>query len=227
MDMQEQLAGQKRIAVFVGEFGSGKTEVSVNYAVQLKRAGFKTAIVDMDLVKPYFRTRENRDLLEQQHIRVSAADNRLANADLPVLPSELNQLLYDEDYQVVIDVGGSEAAIVLGRFQRQLAEVSYAAMMVINIYRPFSQTVEDIVAAIDRIQKTARISISGLISNANLAAETTAEHIYAGISLVEKVVEKTGIPIMRVVIPQWLQQEITTKYPVLLLERYTHYPYME
>ena len=118
----ELLAQGPRIKVFVGEFGSGKTELAVNYSLQLKQLGHQTAVVDIDLVKPYFRTRENRSLLEERGVLVVAPNRKLAHADLPIMPEDLTRILYDEQYQVVMDVGGGESAIVLGQLNRKFGD---------------------------------------------------------------------------------------------------------
>ena len=105
----------KRITIFVGEFGSGKTEIAVNYALQLQQTGQATAIVDMDLIKPYFRTRENRELLENSGVKVIAPDPRLSHADLPIMPHNLIEILAQTTTRVVMDAGGGESAIALGQ----------------------------------------------------------------------------------------------------------------
>lgn len=220
------LAGTSRLKIFVGEFGSGKTELAVNYAIGLKEQGYTTAIVDIDLVKPYFRTRENREMLEEKGIVVSASEKNLSHAGLPVLPQDLSRVLYDHQYQVVMDVGGGESAIVLGQLHQQLQDNTYEAMLVVNIRRPFTSNKAAIVNAIHRIEKAGRITISGLVSNTNLAEETTEEHVREGLTVVEEVARELGLPINWVVVPEWLSSE-QYPYPVFVLKRYIHYPWME
>lgn len=226
MEQGDILARGPRIKVFVGEFGSGKTELAVNYAIQLKESGHKSAIVDIDLVKPYFRTRENRELLEERGVLVVAPDRRLSHSDLPIMPEDLTRVLYQPDYQVVMDVGGGESAIVLGQLNRKFADNPYEAMLVVNTRRPFTATPDAIVDACRRIEQVSRLKVSALVSNTNLAAETTAGHVQEGLAITEEAAGRLGLPIRWVVVSEWLAGEIKTQYPVFVLKRYTHYPWM-
>lgn len=216
----------KHITIFVGEFGSGKTEIAVNYALQLKMSGMDTAIVDIDLVKPYFRTRENRELLELQGVKVIAPEARLAHADLPVLPQNLHQVLAQATTQVVMDVGGGESAIALGQLKPCFDQYGYQALLVINTKRPFTHDVQSILHTIQRIEQVSRLKISGLVSNTNLGANTTAEHIYEGLAIVEKAAEQLGLPVSWVVVPDWVKLTDEIKLPLLFIKPCTHYPWM-
>lgn len=109
-----------KLKIFLGEYGSGKTELAINYAIQIKKLGYNTALVDMDIVKPYFHSREQRSLLEQRGVDVVAADQRLTNAELPVLPHDLNRVLYQNDYRVLMDVGGEILPLCWGNFLKKL-----------------------------------------------------------------------------------------------------------
>lgn len=214
------------ITVFVGEFGSGKTELAVNYALQLKATGMDTAIVDIDLVKPYFRTRESRELLETNGIKVVAPDPRLSHADLPVLPNNLIQVLSQTETKVVMDVGGGESAIALGQLNRHFEKSSYEALLVINTRRPFTSDVQSIIHTLKRIEEVSRLKISGLVSNTNLGADTTEEHIYQGLSIVEETARQLSLPVTWVVVPDWLKLTTDVKPPILTIKPYTHYPWM-
>jgi len=226
MDHKEDLLTGERIKIFVGEFGSGKTELAVNYALRLKQQGYHTAIIDIDLVKPYFRTRESRALLEDKGIVVVAPEKKYSQAALPVLPNDVARLLYQEDCQVVMDVGGGESAIALGQFHEKFADNPYLALLVVNTRRPFTGTPEDIVDAFQRIEQSSRLKITGLVSNTNLAGETTAQHVMEGLSIVEQAAGILGLPIRWVVIPEWLSDEVSVSYPVFILRPYTIYPWM-
>lgn len=214
------------ITVFVGEFGSGKTELAVNYAMQLKAAGMDTAIVDIDLVKPYFRTRESRELLEANGVRVIAPDPRLSNADLPILPDNLIQVLSQAETKVVMDVGGGESAIVLGQLKRHFEKFSYEALLIVNTRRPFTSDVQSIIHTLKRIEEVSRLKISGLVSNTNLGADTTEEHIHQGLSIVEEAARQLSLPVTWVVVPEWLKLRAEVKPPILTIKPCTHYPWM-
>lgn len=220
---------QKRIQVIVGEFGSGKTELAVNIAQHLSRSHQKTAIVDMDLMKPYFRTREHQQQLNAAGIEVLMPAQHLIHSDLPILPQQLTRYLYDETYTVVMDVGGGESSIVVAQIQEQLAENGYEAMMVINTKRPFTNSVEGICQTLSRIEDASKLTITALVSNTNLAAETTWKDILDGKAIVEEAAHRIGRPLQWVVAPQELQatEPDIIGYPVFYLERYTRYPWMQ
>ena len=218
---------EKRITIFLGEFGSGKTEMAVNYALELKAAGNNTTIVDIDLVKPYFRTRENRKLLEQNGVRVVAPDARLSSADLPILPHNLVELFAAADTKVVMDVGGGESAIVLGQLKRYFDLSGYEALLVVNTKRPFTSTTEGIVHVLRRIEQVSRIKISGLVSNTNLGSETTLVNVCEGLKFVQEAGAELGLTVKWAVVPKWLEQEIKLDVPLFVLEPRTRYPWMD
>ncbi|WP_425061143.1 hypothetical protein SCACP_19190 [Sporomusa carbonis] len=216
-----------RIIIFVGEFGSGKTELAVNYALQLKQSGNNTAIVDIDLVKPYFRTRENHGILEENEITVIAPDSRLSHADLPILPHNLVKILAQTDIHVVIDVGGGESAVVLGQLKRYFDQCGYEAVLVINTKRPFTSSAEGIINTLRRIEQVSRLKITSLVSNTNLGPQTTLEHVYEGLAIVEQTAGMLALPVKWVVVPEWIGQVVSCKIPQFILKPYTHYPWMD
>ena len=230
-DEMKQLEAGSRVKIFVGEFGSGKTEVSINYALKLKRRGFQTAIVDMDLVKPYFRTRENRLFIESSGIFLACPEPRLSHSDLPVMPQQVTRFLYDKNCQVIIDVGGGETAIVLAQFKKQLEEVSYEAYFIINTCRPFSKTVEEIEASLNKLEKTSKIKVTGLISNTNIGNETTLDHLMGGVAIAESVSERLSLPLTWVVVSDelagQLHEKVKMRHPILSIQTYTHYPWAD
>ncbi|MDF2875061.1 MAG: hypothetical protein K0R22_1744 [Sporomusa sp.] len=217
----------KQITIFLGEFGSGKTELAVNYALKLKQTGQETAIVDIDLIKPYFRTRENRELLEKSGVKVIAPDSRLSHADLPILPHNLVEIFSQTNTKVVMDAGGGESAIALGQLKRYFDQSSYQALLVVNTRRPFTGNTEGIINILHRIEQASRLKISGLVSNTNLGPATTLEHIYEGIAIVEQAATALALPIKWVVVPEWLEQVIQINRPLFILKPYTHYPWMD
>lgn len=216
-----------RITIFLGEFGSGKTEIAVNYALKLQQAGQQTAIIDMDLIKPYFRTRENSELLEKNGIKVIAPDSRLSHADLPVLPHNLVETFSQTNTRVVMDVGGGESAIALGQLKRYFDQTGYQALLVVNTKRPFTSNTEGIMNVLQRIEQVSRLTISGLICNANLGPETTSEHIQEGFAVVKQTAEVLNLPVKWVVVPEWLRHSVQVSVPLFVLKPYTHYPWMD
>lgn len=216
-----------RIKVLVGEFGSGKTELAVNLATYLQNSGLTTAIVDMDLAKPYFRTREHRQQLEADGVTMVMQQAGLAHADLPIMPQGLTRVLCSPEYRVVIDVGGAKAAIVLGQVREQIRENGCEVLMVVNICRPFSRNATEIIEAMRNVEMASGLAITGLVSNTNLGAATTLQHVESGAHLVRQVSEMTGLPLRWLVAPSWLYGEVRDAAPVLPLNLRTTYPWDE
>ncbi|MGE5626887.1 MAG: P-loop NTPase [Solirubrobacterales bacterium] len=184
-----------RIKIFSGHFGSGKTEISINYAIYLAKMGKKVAIVDIDIVNPYFCTRDVREMLEEHGIRVISADRNLSNAELMVVPAEVLAVFNDKSYEVVIDVGGDDqGAIVLGQYNRYFNEEPYDMYFVVNNNRPFTSDIEGVEEYMRSIQRVSRLKITHFISNTNMSYETTAEDVLRGDREMVKLSQKTGIP---------------------------------
>lgn len=184
-----------RISIFTGHFGSGKTEIAINYAIDLVKSGKKTAIVDIDIVNPYFCTRDIRDKLESYGIRVIASNPELANAELMVVPAEVIAVFNDKSYEVVMDVGGDEqGAVVLGQYNRYFREEPYDMYFVINNNRPLTTSVEDTEEYLKNIEIVSRLKITHLISNTNLSYETAIEDILKGDRIVSELSDKLNIP---------------------------------
>jgi len=186
----------KRIRIVTGHYGSGKTEFSVNYAIKLAQAGKKVAIADMDIVNPYFRSREKKTEMEKLGIRVVAPLGGYANADIPALPPEIYTLFQDNSYDVVLDAGGDPiGAKVLGRYFNYLKDGNYDMMVVVNANRLETQDAEASVAYIDAIERAARVPATGLINNTHMLRDTTLDDVLRGQEVVEEVSRVKNIPV--------------------------------
>lgn len=186
----------RRISIFTGHFGSGKTEVAVNYALELAHRGSKTAIVDFDIVNPYFRTADARQILEDRGIWAVVPMYANTNVDVPALPAEINTLFEKKEYRVVFDVGGDDlGARVLSRYREDIVKDDYELFFVINTRRPMTDTLEKIFEMIGEIEASARLKVTSLVNNTNLLGATTAEDIEAGARMIREVSETLGIPI--------------------------------
>ena len=188
---------QPRLTVLVGNYGSGKTEIALNLALEKVKKG-PTVLVDLDIVNPYFRSGEKRALLEGQGVRVLMPTFATTTVDIPALPPEIQSVFDQPSEQVVFDVGGDDTgATALGRYapffsrERNHTRVLY----VVNVCRPLSKTAEDILLLMERIAARARMKPDALVNNANLQGETTAELLLRGQEVLKEVSLKTGIPI--------------------------------
>lgn len=186
----------KRINIFTGHFGSGKTEVAVNYALQLSKIFTNTAIVDFDIVNPYFRTADVREELEQNGLRVITPPYANTNVDVPALPAEINSLFDRKEYRAVFDVGGDDiGAKAISRYREEILGDDWEIFFVINTKRPMTDTPGKIEAIIHEVEDSSRLKITSLVNNTNLLENTTLEDIIEGHNLIEPVSKKLDIPI--------------------------------
>jgi hypothetical protein len=216
----EQLKG---IVVIVGNYGSGKTEVSINLAVNRKRAGIDVLIADLDLVNPYFRTREARKPLSKLGIDVVIPPEKYLQADLPILSPVIAGLIRQPSKLTLIDAGGNGVgATVLATLADSLKNKDVHMLQVVNPYRPFTDTVSGCLKMRDEIEKASKITINGIIGNANLIDETKAEDIYKGYDFVKALSKESRLPLEFITATADLLPEIDVKRfscPVLLIER--------
>ncbi|MGM0396098.1 MAG: ATP-binding protein [Bacillota bacterium] len=186
----------KRIRIIVGHYGSGKTEFSVNYAMKLAKRGKKVALVDLDVVNLYFRSREKTQILEENGIRVIGGALKGSSVDLPAIPGEVLTPLQDTSYEAIMDIGGNaEGARTLGRYHSYFKEGDYDMFFVLNANRPETGTVDQVLEYIVKIQDVARAKITGIINNTHLLKSTTVEDVMRGYNLAKEVSQETGLPI--------------------------------
>ena len=200
------------LVVIVGNYGSGKTEVSINLAVNRKRAGLDVGIADLDLVNPYFRTREARTTLTNLGIKVILPPEQYLHADLPVLSPTIAGMIRDSGDLMILDVGGDDAgAMVLSALADAFKGKRVNMLQVVNPLRPQTSTVSGCLTMRNEIEKAAQLTITGLIGNANLIDETSAEDIYSGYEFVETVSQESGLPLEFITVSQELLQKIDMK----------------
>lgn len=185
-----------RIAIFTGHFGSGKTEIALNYSIASARSGNKTVIVDLDIVNPFFRTSEKRDILESEGVEVISPNFAGTGLDIPSLSPRIYSVFQKKEYNVVFDVGGDDmGATALGRFYPYFKQEAYHMYYVINVHRPLSNNKEDIMDMLASIESHSRLRVTHLINNSNLSHETKFCDIMGGQSVVEDVSKELNIPI--------------------------------
>ena len=188
----------KRVALFAGHYGSGKTNIAVDYALSLAAAGKKTLIADLDIVNPYFRTRDSEVDLEKAGIRIVVSPYANSNVDVPALPSEMYSIIDDRTWNCVIDVGGDDrGALALGRLSPSLnAENDFEMYLVVNFFRPLTQTVPDAIKVMREVELASSMRFTGIVNNSNLGQLTTAEDILSTDERARQLAKETGLPLI-------------------------------
>ncbi len=187
----------RRITVFAGHYGSGKTNIAVNYSVRIREAtGKAVALADLDIVNPYYRAKDSTDRLEELGIRMISSPFANSNVDLPALPSEAYAIIDDESTFAVCDVGGDDrGAYALGRYREGIMKGDYEMLMVVNMYRPLTRTVEEVLEMKEEIETAAGIPFTGIVNNSNIGPLTTKEDVERSFDFIAEISDKTGLPL--------------------------------
>lgn len=186
-----------RISIVTGHYGTGKTEFSVNLALALAGEGLDVMMADLDIVNPYFRSRERRALLEAAGIRLICSSQACADADVPALPPELLTILENRQIRGVLDIGGDMVgARVLARFAPKIQAEDYQLLFVLNANRPEVRTAEAALRYLRGIEAITGLTCGGIVNNTHLCGETTAADILKGAALAAEVSREAGIPVI-------------------------------
>lgn len=237
----------KRLNIVVGSFGSGKTEISVNWAIALSRHGFSVKLADLDMANPYFRSREAQHVLRQNGVIPVIPTGEVQFSDLPILIPQIKGMLQhvDDDFSI-FDVGGDETgAKVLASLCHALGTAPYSLYQVINGRRPFTETVEGCIKMKENIEVVSGLSVSAFINNTHLMEHTDKKIIEEGIALSEELSLRTGVPVAcitlmegvvdatklknknkypicnlnRKMLPPWLNRDAATSWPLAVADR--------
>jgi hypothetical protein len=211
------------IVIIVGNYGSGKTEVAINLAVHQKNAGKNVQLADLDLVNPYFRTREARTQLQEIGIKVVLPHEQYMTADLPILSPNVAALIRKENLLAILDAGGDDVgATVLAALADSLEGRAIQMLQVINPFRPYTDTVAGCRQTAQAIEAASKLPITGIIGNANLMDQTLSEHVYHGYRFVNEVSRESGLPLECITIAVDLQDQVDLTRiacPVLTIRR--------
>ena len=206
----------KRITLLCGHYGSGKTNVAVNMALMLKKQYEKVTVADLDIVNPYFRTKDSSKIFDDAGIKLICSEFANSNVDIPALPQEMYSITDDKSHRVLIDVGGDDrGALALGRLSPAIKEENdYEMLMVINKCRPLTRTVEDTLEVMGEIEFACKIKFTGLVNNSNLGEETTAEDVLGSLEYADAVSKATGLPLVATTYKAELDNELSDKVPM-------------
>lgn len=205
----------KHIIAVTGHYGSGKTNFSVNLALEAAKRGKEVIVIDLDIVNPYFRTADFDDLLTNAGIKLITPAYANSNLDIPVLPASIDASLSNQDAIVILDVGGDDAgAIALGRYAPRILNMDYDLLYVINECRYLTRTADEAVELMREIEMASRLKATGIVNNTNLGKETTAETVLQSASFANAVCERAGLPLYCTCIPQEEAEHYPELFPV-------------
>lgn len=185
-----------RVTLFCGHYGSGKSNIAVNYALKIASSGLSVALADIDIVNPYFRSADSRKELEEAGVTVVSLPFANSNVDLPALPQEVYGLVQRRDIHAVLDVGGDDrGALALGRYVPYILEENdYEMLFVVNFYRPLTTDAESAFEIMREIESAAGMRFTGIVNNSNLGGETTADVIEQAVPMAEALSALSGLP---------------------------------
>lgn len=197
-----------RIRIISGHYGVGKSEFASNYALKLAKSPNrrqKIVIVDLDIVNPYFTTRGIKSFLEKNGIEIVGPSSEATHADLPALPREIDSVFFNENYDVIVDLGGDAAGSkVIGRYSEHLKELGYDFFYLINLNRPFSEDIQGVYQFLLDIQNASRLKVSHLVNSTHLLYDTSFEDIQKGDEVCKEISKQLKISYKYVVIPNFL-----------------------
>ena len=208
----------KRLTLFAGHYGSGKTNVAVNLAIYMKKQYNNLVVADLDIVNPYFRTKESLDDFKKHGIELICSEYANTNVDIPALPADMYRLTTDKSLTAVIDVGGDDrGAYALGRLVPEIeAEGNYEMLMVINGYRPLTPDAASTIEVMREIETACKLKFTGLVNNSNVGELTTAEYVLNSMDYAREVSNKSGLPIVMTTVKADLYDELKDKIDDLL-----------
>ena len=219
----------KRVTLFAGHYGSGKTNIAVNYAMHLAEEGKQVCIADLDIVNPYFRTQDSEAELTERGIRLISSRYANTNVDLPAIPAESYRIVQDKSIFGVVDIGGDDrGAYALGRFADAIREEGdYRMAFVLNRYRPLTSTVEDAVEIMREIEAAAGLRFTCIVNNSNIGSETTPDILRESVAFAEAVSLATGLPIWIHTAEKTIAEELTelSVLPLTLQKKYFDLPH--
>ncbi len=212
----------KRLTLFAGHYGSGKTNIAVNYAIDLKDKGYPVVIADLDIVNPYFRTKDSENELKEKGIELLCSPYAGSNLDIPSLPQEMYRAVQDRNTYAVMDIGGDDAgAVALGRFAPFIKEENnYEMIFVVNFFRPLTRTAAEAFEIMREVEAASHLKFTSIANNSNLGEDTTAEDILSTVSETDKLSQMSSLPVVMTTVKKELvialKEKIDNVFPLSL-----------
>lgn len=202
-----------RVTIFAGHYGSGKTNIAANYAIKLREEGKEVSIADLDIVNPYFRSKDAKEMLESKGIRFISSPYANSNVDTPALPADAYSITADKSRYAVVDVGGDDrGALALGRYVPGILEENdYEMLFVINKFRPLTSDVPGTLEVMQEIETACRMKFTGIVNNSNLGEDTTAEDVLESQAYADSIAEACGLQIRMTTVSAKLYDELKSK----------------
>jgi len=222
---------RKRVTLLVGHFGSGKTEIALNCALELAAGGVRVTLADLDVVKPYFRSRSARAILSDAGIELLAPTGANVHSDLPIIVPQIRSHLRDPDSKLIMDVGGDDiGARVLGSLSDVVPFDDTDCLLVLNFRRPSTPNPERALHMIREIEAVGRVSVSGLISNTHLMEETTPAVVLDGYHQAVETARLAEVPLVAVTVMEDLAADLREENfecPVIAMRRIVMPPFAQ
>ncbi len=215
----------KRVTLFAGHYGSGKTNIAVNYALWLKEKYEKVVITDLDIVNPYFRTADSIEELNKAGIKLISSEFANSNVDLPALPQDVYSILDDKSAVAILDIGGDDrGAYALGRYEEAIQqENDYEMLFVFNKYRPLTPDASSAFEVMKEIEAAGKIKFTAIVNNSNLGALTTKDDVIDSVKSAEELSRLSGLPIKMTTVNEnlvnSLNGEINELFPLKLQKK--------
>lgn len=215
----------KRVTLFAGHYGSGKTNIAVNYAFSLKNDGKSVVIADLDIVNPYFRTKDSERELGEAGIKLISSEFASSNVDLPALPQEIYSVVDNKTDYAVMDIGGDDrGAYALGRYADSIVkENDYEMLMVINMYRPLTRDVQSTLEVMSEIEQACGMRFTAVVNNSNIGEETTAQDVLDSLGYANDIASATGLPLKMTTVKEDLYNQLSDRvdnlFPLTLQDK--------
>lgn len=217
----------KRITIFAGHYGSGKTNIAVNYALKLSAEGKSVSLSDLDIVNPYFRSKDSEKALSEAGVRLISSGYANSNVDVPALPADAYSVTADKSRYAVVDVGGDDrGALALGRYVPEIiSENNYEMLLVINKFRPLTRDAKSTLEVMREIEDAAKLKFTGIVNNSNIGEETSEDDVLSSVDYADEISRIAGIPVVMTSVHHSLYDKLSGKidglFPIKLYVRQT------